>query len=109
MAKIPEAITPAEAVLNTMSNIVIEECPTLNTKIRKAKENSTYQTWRFFMVNKCIKNSAVNNKLTHNEMGVTRSLQVTTKPVQDGMAESYFEVYCTVFKTAVEESIRNHQ
>jgi hypothetical protein len=44
MAKIPEAITPAEAVLNTMSNIVIEECPTLNTKIRKAKENSTYQT-----------------------------------------------------------------
>ena len=37
-------------------------------------------------------------------MGVTRSLQVTTKPVQDGMAESYFEVYCTVFKTAVEES-----
>jgi exonuclease III len=32
------------------------------------------------MVNKCIKNSAVNNKLTHTETGVTRIIRVTTKP-----------------------------
>jgi hypothetical protein len=31
------------------------------------------------MVNKCIKNSAVNNRLTHTETGVTRKILVTTK------------------------------
>jgi hypothetical protein len=32
------------------------------------------------MVNKCIKDSAVNNKLTHTETVVTRNIRVTTKP-----------------------------
>jgi len=32
------------------------------------------------MVNKCIKDGAVNNKLTHTETGETRNIRVTTKP-----------------------------
>jgi len=32
------------------------------------------------MVNKFMKDSAVNNNLTHTETGVTRNIRATTKP-----------------------------
>jgi hypothetical protein len=78
--KIHDASTPSEAVMNITSNTVIEERQHSTRMSRRLKRNPVTRHEDFFMVNKCIKISAVNNKLTHTERGVTRNMQVTTEP-----------------------------